>query len=207
MAPAIAGRSRRTGFVSSGAGVAVAWLALSSPLAAQARLTQHEALRLAFPPPAAIERRTAFLTEEQLARAKALAGPDVEVTSRVVTYYVGLGCDSSGPCGRSGTPIGVAYFDRHRVRTLNEVLMFGVSPEGRLVRVDILDFQEPPDYRASAGWLDQLLGRRLDDGLSLKGSVVNLTGATLTSRAITRASRRVLALHEVIAPFATRGTP
>src|SRR3989304_4988524 len=91
MAPAIAGRSRRTGFVSSGAGVAVAWLALSSPLAPPAR---REAPPLPFPPPAAIERRTAFLTEEQLARAKALAGPDVEVTSRVVTYYVGLGCDS-----------------------------------------------------------------------------------------------------------------
>jgi len=154
-------------------------------------------LRLAFPRPAVIERRTAFLTEDQLARVKTLAGADVEVMSRVVTYYVGL---------REGSPLGVAYFDRHRVRTLNEVLMFVVSADGRLERVDILDFQEPPDYRASPGWLGQLPGRRLDDALSLKGSVVNLTGATLTSRAITRASRRVLALHEVIAPLAPAPT-
>lgn len=186
--------------------LALALLVFTAPLAAQTRLTQDEALRLAFPPPATIERRTAFLTEDQLARAKALAGPAVEVTSRVVTYYVGLRCGPSGPsgpCERSGTPLGVAYFDRHRVRTLNEVLMLVVSPEGRIARVDILEFREPPDYRASPRWLGQLMGRGLDDALSLNGSVVNLTGATLTSRAITRASRRVLALHEVIAPLAT----
>lgn len=178
--------------------IAALTLSLSAPLAAQARLTQGGALRLAFPPPAVVERRTAFLTEEQLASAQTLAGSDVEVTSRVVTYYVGV---------RDGAPLGVAYFDRHRVRALNEVLMFVVSPDGRIARVDILEFQEPPDYRASPGWLGQLVGRRLDDGLSLKGSVVNLTGATLTSRAITRASRRVLALHQVIAPFAPAARP
>jgi uncharacterized protein with FMN-binding domain len=89
------------------------------------------------------------------------------------------------------------------VRTLNEVLMFVVSPGGRITRVDILEFLEPPEYRASPRWLGQLLGRGLDDALSLKGSVVNLTGATLTSRAIARASRRVLAVHQVIAPLAT----
>jgi len=115
----------------TGALITTAWLLISAPLAAQSGLTQDEALRLAFPPPAAIERRTAFLSEEQLARAKALAGADVEVASRVVTYYLGL---------RDGTPLGVAYFDRHRVRTLNEVLMFVVSPEGRMARVDILSF-------------------------------------------------------------------
>ncbi len=178
----------------SGAGIALACaVVLGPPLRAQAALTQGEALRLAFPPPTQIERRTAFLTEEQLRRAQALVGPDVEITSRVVTYYVG---------SRDGVPLGVAYFDAHRVRTLNEVVMMVVSPQGRISRVDILEFQEPPEYRASSRWLEQLSGRALDDGLSLKGSVVNLTGATLTSRAMVRASRRVLALHQVIAPLA-----
>ena len=59
--------------------------------------------------------------------------------------------------------------------------MFVVSPEGRIARVDILEFREPPEFRASPRWLGQLMGRGLDDALSLKGSVVNLTGATLTS--------------------------
>jgi Na+-translocating ferredoxin:NAD+ oxidoreductase RnfG subunit len=38
----------------------------------------------------------------------------------------------------------------------------------------------------------------LDDGLSLKGGIVAITGATLTANAVTDAARRVLALRQVI---------
>ena len=79
--------------------------------------------------------------------------------------------------------------------------MVVVSPEARVERVDVLKFLEPPEYRAPDGWIDQLEGRPLDDELSLRGAVRNLTGATLTARALTRAARRVLALHGVIGPL------
>lgn len=168
--------------------------ALSPAGAAQLRLTRDEALRLAFPPPAEIERRTAFLTEEQVEQARELAGDGVEVEDRVVTYYVGV---------RDGRAIGVAYFDAHRVRTLQEVVMIVVSPQDRIERIEILRFSEPPEYRAPNGWLEQFKGRPLDADLAMKGAIVNITGATLTARAVTRAARRVLALHRVITPVAS----
>jgi len=174
-------------------GLAALHASLAAPVAsAQLRLTQQEALRLAFPEPAIIERRTAFLDEEQLERARELAGSDVEVDQRVLTYYVAT---------LDGTSLGVAYFDAHRVRTLPEVLMIVVSAEARIERIEILKFSEPPEYLAPAGWLRQFDGQDLSDELSPKGSIVNITGGTLTSRAVTGASRRVLALHEVIDPF------
>lgn len=160
---------------------------------AQARLTQEEALRLAFPPPLAIERRTAFLADSELASARALAGADVEIEQRVVTYYVGRDQKSVA---------GVAYFDGHRVRSMQEVVMVVVGSDDRVSRVEILAFDEPPEYRASGPWLGQFKGQRLDDQLSLSGSIANLTGASLTSRAIVRSVRRVLALHRTIRPFA-----
>lgn len=163
---------------------------------AQARLTQEEALRLAFPEPAVVERRTAFLTDSQLAQVRRLAGPDVPVDQRVVTYYVGR---------RDGRPLGVAYFDAHRVRTLNEVLMFVVGFDDAIRRIEVLLFAEPPEYRAPAGWLEQIEDRKLTDDLSLKGAVVTMTGATLTSQAVVRASRRVLAYHRVIRPAGQEG--
>lgn len=178
-------------------GLAALHASLAAPVAhAQLRLTQQEALRLAFPEPAMIERRTAFLDEEQLERARELAGSDVEVDQRVLTYYV---------AALEGTSLGVAYFDAHRVRTLPEVLMIVVSAEARIERIEILKFSEPPEYLAPAGWLRQFDGQDLSDELSPKGSIVNITGATLTSRAVTQASRRVLALHEVIDPFKQGG--
>jgi len=163
---------------------------VAGPGAAQ-DLTQDEALALAFPT-AELERRTAFLDDDELARARTLAGEDVEVDQGVVTYYLAL---------RDGRPVGAAYFDAHRVRTLAEVVMVVVDDRDRIERLEVLRFMEPPDYRAPDGWIDQLEGRRLDDGLSLKGGVATMTGATLTARALVRASRRVLALHAVIRPF------
>ncbi len=162
-------------------------------LSAQARLTQDEALHLAFPEAAHIERKTAFLSEEDRALAEQAAGEGIRVEQNVVTYYLAQGTD--------GLPLGVAYFDAHIVRTLDEVLMIVVGTDDSIRSVDVLRFSEPPEYRAPDAWLATIRGKSLGDELSLKGDVVNLTGASLTARAVVRASRLVLALHEAIAPF------
>jgi hypothetical protein len=155
-------------------------------------LTQEQALRLAFPPPARVERRTAYLDDSHLGRARTLAGREAEIESTVVSYYVGFQGDQ---------PIGAAYFDSHRVRTLPEVLMIVVDPAGRLRKVELMRFAEPPEYSPPARWLSQLVGRVLDDDLSERRGIAGITGATLTTRAVARAARRVLALHQVIDPF------
>lgn len=161
---------------------------------AQEVVTQEEALRLAFPEPATIERRTAFLDSADVARARELARP-AEIDQTVVTHYVGTRGDSA---------LGVAYFDAHRVRTLPEVLMIVVRPDDRVGRIEVLKFSEPPEYRPPNGWLGEFEGAALSDRLSPGRDVVEITGATLTSRAVTRAVRRVLALHRVIAPLGDR---
>jgi hypothetical protein len=166
-------------------------LVVSAPAFGQTLLTQEEALELAFPAPTRVERKTAYLSDAQLARARRLAGPTAEVEQGVVPYYVGY---------RDGRPVGFAYFDAHRVRTKAEVVMVLVRPDARIHRIDVLKFTEPPDYRAPDGWIDQLEGRPLDGALSTRGEIVNLAGATLTAEALTAAARRVLALHAVIRP-------
>ncbi len=163
----------------------------AAPAAASAQLTQQEALATAFPG-AQIERRTAFLSEADLASVRSAAGPDAPVDQAVVTYYVAR---------RDGEAAGVAYFDSHRVRTLNEVLMIVVQPDDRIRTIEVLRFAEPPEYHARDAWLRQFEGRALDADLSLKARIANMTGATLTSNAITRAARRVLAMHARIQPF------
>lgn len=172
--------------------LALALLALPGAAGAQVLLNQQEALRLAFPGATSIERRTAFLGDQDAVAARELAGRGVEIKDGVVTYYVGK---------RGQTPLGVAYFDVHRVRTLPEVVMVVVTPRATVERIEILRFSEPPEYRAPDGWLDQFEGKNLSPTLSTRGSIIGMTGATLTSEAITRAARRVLALHRVIAPL------
>jgi Na+-translocating ferredoxin:NAD+ oxidoreductase RnfG subunit len=156
-------------------------------------MTQEEALRMAFPAPAAVERKSAYLTEEQVAEVDRLAQPGRNNDRAVITYYVGSLDDRS---------LGAAYFDAHRVRTLQEVLMVVVDPAGRVSRIEVLGFAEPPDYMAPDGWLELFTGRALEPGTSSRGDIPIITGATLTSHAVSDAVRYSLALHQVIRPFA-----
>ncbi len=139
------------------------------------------------PPPARIERRTAYLTEAQAERVETLAGKPLE--RRVVAYYVG---------SLDGRVIGYAFTDAHIVRTLPESVLFALDPSGRIVSTEILSFDEPVEYLPGERWLRQFENRELDERLSLKRDIRTLTGATISSRAITAAARRVLALFQVI---------
>jgi hypothetical protein len=171
--------------------------ALCAPAQAQVLLTQEEALRLAFPEPATVERRTAFLEDAQLAEVNRLAAPAAASTRTVVSYYVGLDGDA---------PIGVAWFDAHRVRTLQEVLMVVVDPAGFVSHIEVLGFAEPPEYMAPGGWLELFSGRRLERGTSTRGDIPIITGATLTAHATSAAVRRSLALQQVIDPLNDTGS-
>lgn len=161
-------------------------LALPVPAAARVFLSVDEALELAFPG-CQVERQTVFLTDEQQARARELAG--VEVPGALVHPYVAR---------RGGERVGTAYFDAHRVRTLPETLMVVVDPEDRVERIEILSFSEPQDYLPREVWYRQFLGRPLGEALEVGREIRGVTGATLTARATTDAVRRVLALHRVL---------
>lgn len=186
---------------SRAAGLAVGLLLTGGAVELRAQLSLREALAGAFPPPATVERRTAFLSAQDLSAIQASAGRDAPVTQRIVTYYLAR---------KDGKPVGVVYFDSHRVRTLNEVVMIVVQPRDSgkagtdwIRSVEVLRFAEPPEYHASDPWLDQFKGKSLNPELSLKRSIANMTGATLTSNAIVRATRRVLAIHDRVRPFAS----
>lgn len=150
--------------------------------------TQGQALARVFPPPARVERATSYLTPAQVEAARKAAQAPVD--SAVVTRYA-----ASGP---DGVPLGTAYFDSHVVRTASEVLMVVVAPDRTVRSVDVLAFGEPQDYLPRAGWLKQIDGTRVEDDLFVGRALAHVTGATLTTRAIASAVRRVLALDQLL---------
>ena len=156
------------------------------PAAAKVYLSIDEALALAFPG-AAIERRTSYLKPEQLAEASALAGQEVE-SALVVTYVA----------TKDGALVGRAYFDAHLVRTLPETLMLALDPAGKVLRIEVLSFDEPEDYLPRPIWYEQFRGKELSPELALKRAIRPITGASLSARATTDAVRRILALDRVL---------
>jgi hypothetical protein len=156
-------------------------LVLAAPLwgaagaGAKTYLTRSQALELAFPKDAKVERKTSFLTDAQADAAKKKARAPLD--SKVWTYYQAA--------SSTGAPLGWAYFETHPVRTMTETILVAIGPDGTVRFIEVLAFAEPER-------------RRLDDELALRRGLRGITGSTLTAEAVAQGARRVLAVHEVI---------
>lgn len=162
-------------------------LLVAAASGAEALHSKESALKLAFPSATSVPPKTFYLTVAQKLEVEARSGASLE--SRMVTCYVGM---------RGGEILGYAFLDTHGVRTLSETILIVLDPGGRTRAVHLLAFHEPPEYQPPARWLRQMEGRRLDPSLRLGGDVVAIAGSSLTSEAVTKATRRVLALYEAL---------
>ncbi len=153
---------------------------------AQGQTTREEALARVFPG-AEVQAERVFLTEAQRTAAEERSG--VEIDSLLIARYVAT---------RNGDVVGSAYVDTHVVRTKNESLLICLDPDGRLRRIEVTAFLEPPEYMATAAWYAQYDGKALDEDLNLNRAIRPIAGATLTARAGAEAVRRVLAIDSVL---------
>jgi FMN-binding protein len=163
-------------------------LGAAAPVQGRVFMTPAQALAQAFPG-ARIERTAATLTPGEVRAVEQFAR--VKLTSPAVVIY---------DAWQEGARAGMAFFDRRVVRTQPAVLMVVVKPDTTVARIDILSFDEPPDYQPSVRWLGQFTGRHLDEGLWPQRDIRLLSGATLSSRAVTQSVRLALALARVLPP-------
>ncbi len=75
-----------------------------------------------------------------------------------------------------------------------------VNPDSTLRIVEVLSFYEPQDYLPTPRWLALFRNRILSEGLWPKRDIHQITGATLTTQALTLAARRMLATYVVAVP-------
>jgi hypothetical protein len=169
--------------------LALALLALALPASAAADPAAEAAARV-FPAPAVLEQQVFELDAAEAAQVKKRAGT-APPSSRIVRYVA--------RAAAAEEIVGYAYVDRHLVRTLEETLLIAVDPAGRIVRIEVVNFAEPPEYKPSPRWYKQMEGHTLTRELEIKRGIRTLAGATLSSRAATDAVRRALAEHEVLA--------
>jgi electron transport complex protein RnfG len=149
-------------------------------------ITREEALRAAFPN-AEIQYTPMFLTKAEMDEVKKIAG--TEVPSALVASYRAT---------TKGKLIGRAYLDTHVVRTKKESLLVLLNPEGTIKRVEVVAFLEPPEYLAPDRWYEQFNSKQLDEDLRLKRDIHPVTGASHTAQATVDATRRILAIDEIV---------
>ena len=153
------------------------------------QLSPEEVLALAFQE-CKIERVVHYPNKKQKALAEKLAGE--KISAKTVRAYRAT---------RKGKLIGTGYFDAHKVRSKGQTLFIVVDTASKISRIEILRFDEPPEYKPKAKWLGQFKGMNLDKKLQIKQGICNMTGATLSARATTQSVRKVLAFHEIFYPL------
>ncbi len=149
-------------------------------------VTREEALASAFPD-ATVAAERIFLTDEQAERIETIAR--VDLNAKLYARYI---------VSRSGVVVGRAYVDTHQVRTKNESLLVSLDVSGRVKRIDVTAFLEPPDYMAGPSWMRQFYDRPLDGDLAIQRAIRPIAGATLTAQAVSQAVRRVMAIDQVL---------
>ncbi|MFN7065943.1 MAG: FMN-binding protein, partial [Aquificaceae bacterium] len=135
-----------------------------------------------------IEVRNIVLNKDQMEEIQRLSGAKMD--TRLVSWYVLKGGDKT---------VAYAYADMHRVRTHPELVLYTITPDGKLDVVQVLAFYEPLEYMPEDQWLRLFVGKHIQkDPIRLKRDIPNITGATLTARAISDNARKVLALWQVL---------
>jgi len=138
-------------------------------------------VRAAFPGADRVEARDVVLTDDMVKRVESLAR--ARVRERLVTFYEArLGADV----------LGYLVVHQHVVRTKRETLSLAFEPDGRIRKVTVLAFLEPPEYKPSGRWLAQLDGKGAGDRIAVGQDIAPISGATLTARGITEESRWLL---------------
>jgi len=153
---------------------------------AQVFKTQQQALQEAFPNSDSIERKTLFLTDEQVNQIQRLAKTELE--SKIVTFYVG---------GKADSITGYAFFESNIVRTKPETFVVVLDKKARVKFVEVLAFYEPLDYLPTSNWFTLFTDKILSEELWPKRNIHNITGATLSVQAITQGVRKMLAIYQV----------
>lgn len=160
--------------------------AAPAPARAAAGLSLEQALAESFPG-ARIERRTLALTPADVKRVE--VGSHARSPARLVTAHVAW---------RGDTLAGAAFTDRRVVRTREALLFIAVAPDTSIARIEVLAFFEPPDYQPSPRWLGLFRGRGAHTPLTPPRQVANVSGASLTSRAVNESARLALAWYQLL---------
>ncbi|SNZ06384.1 FMN-binding domain-containing protein [Persephonella hydrogeniphila] len=84
----------------------------------------------------------------------------------------------------------------HRVRTKKETILIVMDKNCSVLDIEVIAFYEPPEYIPPEKWIKNLKGKNPETPPVIKKNIPNITGATLSSRAIADATRQAIGICE-----------
>ena len=155
---------------------------------ARVYLTKTKALELAFPNAHRIETDNINLNKEQKDRIRKKAG--VRLRFSKMEVHRGMA---------NGSVLGYAIIDNVKGRSLPITYMAVITPQGAVDRVEVLAYRESHGGEIRhQSFLKQFVSKTLADPIRNKRDIRNISGATISCRAVSDGVRSLLALWEEI---------
>lgn len=155
-------------------------------LHAQLIISPFDAMKLHFGEDSKIEKKTLLLTSEESNAVSELA--KVKLDTKIYKTFRAF---------KEGKLLGYGILVLHKVRSKDTAILSIIAPDGRLVTIEIIAFNEPIEYLPSKSWIEVLNNQTLSDSLALGKEIPSISAATMSARAATNAARIALSIFDV----------
>lgn len=99
---------------------------------------------------------------------------------------------------KDGKVLGYGILMNRKVRSKNAVVIYIVSKDSILKGIEIIAFNEPPEYIPSKTWMKQFDNISTDERLVVSKDIPTITGATLSARSLVDSSRIAFAFYDEV---------
>ncbi|HEO64312.1 MAG TPA: FMN-binding protein, partial [Spirochaetes bacterium] len=150
-------------------------------------LNKDQALKIAFPKTSSVKKKVVWFEEADIPKIEKLARQKLRL--KRIALYIGKKNDKI---------TGYAIIDNVIGKKEYITYMLVINPKGRIQRVEILAYRESQGSEiTNKGWRGQFKEKDIQDPIRLRQDITNISGATLSCRAITKGVRKLLAIFEV----------
>lgn len=164
------------------------FLLLTTALAlhAQLLLSPYDAMALHYGENAEIKKKNIMLSKAKANEVSNLS--QVKLNTNIYKIYSATKGDEL---------LGYGVLVMQKVRSKDAAVLSLISPDGELEGIEIIAFNEPPEYIPSKNWTELFKNRRLSEQLVLGKEIPTISGSTLSARSATKAARIALGIYEI----------
>ena len=158
----------------------------SASLYGQLLLKPAEAIKAAYPASTSSQKKAILLSNDEASAVQKLIKKKLK--SKIFTFYL---------IKQDKKVIAYAGLYTNKVRSKTGTYITFITPEGKINSIEVIAFNEPPEYIPKKRWLKLFDNKSIDDNIKIKESIPNLSGATLSATSASDTAKLMLGVWEV----------
>jgi Na+-translocating ferredoxin:NAD+ oxidoreductase RnfG subunit len=157
---------------------------LVASMDAQVLISPQESMKMAFGEDVTLKKKNILLKNKQAKKIQDSA--KVKLSTKIYRIF---------SASKDSKILGYGILVNEKVRSKNAVIMYHILSDSTLNSIEIIAFNEPLEYIPSKTWNEQFNKTKTDKMLRLSRDIPTISGATLSARAITDASRVAFGIY------------